>query len=94
MIFIDAVIFFLLFITLQREVEFLDAYYMDIFLCIYFYMDIFLCRIKPYMISRYIDDATGSAQHFPADKARIFAKAISNAMPFEKLDLMISRQSL
>jgi hypothetical protein len=33
-------------------------------------------------------------QHFPADKARIFAKAISNAMPFEKLDIMISRQSL
>jgi hypothetical protein len=34
------------------------------------------------------------AQHFPADKARIFAKAISNALPYEKVDIMISRQSL
>ena len=53
-----------------------------------------VARIKPYIVSKHIDDITREPQHFPADKARIFAKAISNAMPFEKLDIMISRQSL
>lgn len=51
-------------------------------------------RIKPYIISKHMDPRTHAPQHFPADKARIFAKAISNAMPFENLDIMISRQSL
>ena len=55
---------------------------------------IHVARIKPYIASRYIDNWTRAPQHFPADKARIFAKAISNAMPYEKLDIMISRQSL
>ena len=53
-----------------------------------------IARIKPYIVSRHVDDWTNGSQHFPADKARIFAKAISNAMPVEKLDIMISRQSL
>ena len=57
-------------------------------------MLLFLHRIKPYIVSRHMDNVTDQPQHFPADKARIFAKAISNAMPFEKLDIMISRQSL
>jgi hypothetical protein len=57
---------------------------------------IHVARIKPYIVSRHAEPgAIGNLiQHFPADKARIFAKAISNAMPFEKLDIMISRQSL
>ena len=50
-------------------------------------------RIKPYIVSRHVDE-TGMPEHFPADKARIFAKAISNAQPFEQVDIMISRQSL
>jgi hypothetical protein len=51
-------------------------------------------RIKPYIVSRHTDPRTLEAENFPADKARIFAKAISNAMPFENVDIMISRQSL
>ena len=39
-------------------------------------------------------DASGNAEHFPTDKARIFARAISNAMPWEKVDICISRQAL
>ena len=27
-------------------------------------------RIKPYIVSRHMDKATGEPQHFPADKAR------------------------
>jgi hypothetical protein len=50
-------------------------------------------RIKPYIVSRYLD-VNGNPEHFPTDKARIFAKAISNAMPWEKVDIMISRQAL
>lgn len=44
-------------------------------------------------LSRHLD-VSGNPEHFPTDKARIFAKAISNAMPWEKVDIMISRQSL
>lgn len=55
---------------------------------------IHIFRIKPYIVSRYIDDDTKSPQHFPQDKARIFAKAISNAQPFEMCDIMIARQSI
>ena len=54
---------------------------------------IHVARIKPYIVSRHLD-ANGNPEHFPADKARIFAKAISNAMPYERVDIMISRQSL
>jgi hypothetical protein len=45
-------------------------------------------------VSRHMNTNSPGAQHFPADKARIFAKAISNALPYEKVDIMISRQSL
>jgi hypothetical protein len=50
-------------------------------------------RIKPYIVSRHLDIG-GNAEHFPTDKARIFARAISNAMPWEKVDICISRQAL
>jgi hypothetical protein len=54
---------------------------------------IHVARIKPYIVSRHMDNA-GSVQHFPTDKARIFARAISNAMPWEKVDIAIHRQAL
>jgi hypothetical protein len=54
---------------------------------------IHIARIKPYMVSRHLDNY-GNPEHFPTDKARIFAKAISNAMPWEKVDIAISRQAL
>lgn len=54
---------------------------------------IHVARIKPYIVSRHSDDR-GRPQHFPFDKSRIFAKAISNAQPFEMLDIMLARQSL
>jgi hypothetical protein len=54
---------------------------------------IHVARIKPYIVSRHMDLA-GNVQHFPTDKARIFARAISNAMPWEKVDIAISRQAL
>lgn len=50
-------------------------------------------RIKPYIVSRHLDE-NGNPEHFPTDKARIFGKAISNAMPWEKVDICISRQAL
>ena len=53
-----------------------------------------IARIKPYIVSRHLDATNNSPEHFPADKARIFARAISNAMPFEKVDIAISRQAL
>jgi hypothetical protein len=53
-----------------------------------------ICRIKPYMVSKHMNLEGTHLQHFPADKARIFGKAISNALPFEKVDIMICRQSL
>lgn len=53
-----------------------------------------VAMIKPYIISRYPDPNTNSAQHFPMDKNRIFGKAISNAQPFEMLDIMLSRQAI
>jgi hypothetical protein len=52
-----------------------------------------VARIKPYIVSRHLD-SSGRPQHFPTDKARIFARAISNAMPWEKVDICISRQAL
>jgi hypothetical protein len=54
---------------------------------------IFTARLKPYIVSRHLDKY-GNPEHFPADKARIFARAISNAMPWEKVDIAISRQAL
>lgn len=51
-----------------------------------------VARIKPYMESKHHNK--GSHQHFPMDKARIFGKAISNAQPYEMLDIMLSRQSI
>lgn len=50
--------------------------------------------IKPYIVSRYMDENTGAPQHFPMDKFRIFGKAISNAQPYEMLDIMLSRQAI
>lgn len=54
---------------------------------------VYTARIKPYIVSRYMD-LNNNPEHFPCDKARIFAKAISNAMPWEKVDIAISRQAL
>jgi len=54
---------------------------------------IHVARIKPYIVSRHLDKS-GNAEHFPTDKARIFARAISNAMPWEQVDICISRQAL
>jgi hypothetical protein len=54
---------------------------------------IHMAKIKPYMVSRYLDQ-NGNPEHFPTDKARIFARSISNAMPWDKVDIMICRQAL
>ena len=52
-------------------------------------------RVKPYIVSCHPDPrANGHPQHFPYDKFRVFGKAISNASPFEQLDVMLSRQSI
>ena len=50
--------------------------------------------LKPYIVSRYKDSITGQPEHFPYDKFRVFGKAISNAQPFEHVDIMLSRQSI
>jgi hypothetical protein len=50
--------------------------------------------IKPYMVSAHMDRQNGGAQHFPMDKFRVFGKAISNAQPFEMVDIMLSRQAI
>jgi hypothetical protein len=50
--------------------------------------------IKPYMVSAFTDHENGGAQHFPMDKFRVFGKAISNAQPFEMVDIMLSRQAI
>ena len=39
-------------------------------------------------------DIHNNPEHFPCDKARIFARSISNAMPWEQVDIAISRQAL
>jgi hypothetical protein len=52
-----------------------------------------IARIKPYIVWRHLDKY-GNPEHFPIDKARIFARAISNAMPWDKVDIAISRQAL
>ena len=39
-------------------------------------------------------DIHHNPEHFPCDKARIFARSISNAMPWEQVDIAISRQAL
>ena len=54
---------------------------------------IHMARIKPYIVSRHLDEY-GMPEHFPVDKSRIFARAISNAQAFEKVDICISRQAL
>jgi hypothetical protein len=46
-----------------------------------------VAMLKPYLIS-------GNGDHFPRDKIRIFGKAISNAQPYEMVDIMLSRQSI
>lgn len=53
-------------------------------------------KIKPYIVSAFADANPGvsGVQHFPCDKARIFGKALSNAQPFENVDIMLSRQSI
>ena len=50
--------------------------------------------IKPYITSSYPDPVTGGPQHFPMDRCRVFGKAISNAQPFEPVDIMLSRQAI
>jgi hypothetical protein len=52
-----------------------------------------VAKIKPYICSRH-KDADDKRQHFPCDKYRIFGKAISNAKPYEMLDIVLSRQSI
>lgn len=51
-----------------------------------------VARIKPYITSRHATE--GRTEHFPMDKARVFGKAISNAQPFEMVDIMLSRQAI
>lgn len=53
-------------------------------------------KIKPYIVSAFADVRAGvsGVQHFPCDKARIFGKALSNAQPFENVDIMLGRQSI
>lgn len=51
--------------------------------------------LKPYVVSRHLsEDGNGQPQHFPYDKFRIFGRAISNAQPWEMVDIMLSRQSI
>lgn len=55
-------------------------------------------RIKPYRVSRYPDmtKSTGGTivpQHFPCDACRIFGRALSNARPYDFVDVQLSRQS-
>lgn len=52
-------------------------------------------RIKPYIVSRHkISADHHHSQHFPCDKARVFGRAISNAQPFEMVDIQLSRQAI
>jgi hypothetical protein len=51
-----------------------------------------VAKIKPYICSKY--KSNGTRQHFPCDKYRIFGRAISNAQPYEMLDIVLSRQSI
>lgn len=54
-----------------------------------------VAMIKPYIVSRHADSSDPTrVQHFPLDKCRIFGKAISNANPFEMVDIMLSRQAI
>lgn len=54
-----------------------------------------VAMIKPYIVSRYQDpDDPTRVEHFPLDKCRVFGKAISNANPFEMVDVMLSRQAI
>ena len=52
-----------------------------------------VAKIKPYICSKHMT-GSGTRQHFPCDKYRIFGKAISNAQPYEMLDIVLSRQSI
>lgn len=56
-------------------------------------------RVKPYIVSRYPDEFSAGKgaivpQHFPVDRSRIFARAISNARPFDFLDIQLSKQAI
>jgi hypothetical protein len=46
-----------------------------------------VAKIKPYILSHH-------EQHFPMDKRRIFGRALSNAQPYEMMDIVLSRQSI
>ena len=50
--------------------------------------------IKPYIVSSHSETGTVEKQYFPSDKARIFGRAISNAQPFEMVDIQLSRQAI
>lgn len=50
-------------------------------------MKLHIFRIKPYIVSKHGD-------HFPCDKSRIWGRAISNAQPWEMVDVQISRQAI
>lgn len=47
--------------------------------------------LKPY---RPMSDENGNEIIFPFDKARICARAIGNALPYEMVDVQLSRQSI
>lgn len=51
-----------------------------------------VARIKPYIASKHY--AGAQHEHFPMDKTRVFGKAISNAQPYEMVDIMLSRQAI
>jgi hypothetical protein len=53
-----------------------------------------VAKIKPYICSKYKKHGSEMRQHFPCDKYRIFGRAISNALPYEMLDIVLSRQSI
>lgn len=44
-------------------------------------------KVKPYLQSKH-------GEEFPNDKRRVFGRAISNAQPYEMLDIVLSRQSI
>ena len=50
--------------------------------------------IKPYIASSHKELDLETPQYFPCDKARIFGRAISNAQPYEMVDIQLSRQAI
>lgn len=46
-----------------------------------------VAKIKPYITSKH-------SEFFPCDRRRVFGRAISNAQPYEMVDIVLSRQSI